>query len=221
MLLCVAILHCLHPNQNSTMPKKEEASYLIEELTTYKNEFKFWRPFPQKVKPIIRQVIEPKQKPPPPAVQIDTQTHAPYNPSIYVPFDIYIEPRPIIDDDPRTGFEIKKLPDLTCPKKKNPSKTIMSPTVCVDDIEDVNDRKFVLDYTYTKTDTLYYRDIALFVPKPPNPPNTVVINDKIKVICKVDQRQRKRREDEECCCLENVPVEGTKDEMESKERTEK
>lgn len=199
------------------MPKKEEASYLIEELTTYKNEFKFWRPFPPKVKPIIRPVIEPKQKPPPPAVQIDSQTHAPYNPSVYVPFDIYIVPRPIIDEDPHSGFETKELPVRTCPKKKTKSKLIMSPAVCVEDIED-DDRKFILNYTYRKTDTLHFKDVALPVPKPPNPPNTVVINDKVKFVCKVDQRQRKQREVGKCCCHEKAAPEEMKDKVDLQEQ---
>ena len=181
------------------MPKKEEKFRLIEELTSYKNDYQFWRIQHEDSEPekLVKRTTERREKPLPQPVQIDHQTHSPYNPNVYVPFDLYIEPRPIIDLDPREKFEIKRIPTVDGSDKRKELKMSVSPGICLDDIEDEKVRKTVLNYIYKSTND-DYKFGALPVTKPPNPTNTVIISDNVKYVQK--KFKFEEEQDESCCC---------------------
>ena len=146
---------------------------LIEELTTYKNDFQVW--------PLINAIPEePKRKemvvkPPPPFVHMDIQSHAPYRPGARIPFDLYIERKPIVRRDPRECIVTLEKPNSGLKSGKLiKMSTVLPPNLKLNEIDSDEDLKTIIKYTYSRASKIYLDEAAMKISKKPKPPNRVV-----------------------------------------------
>lgn len=145
---------------------------LIEELTTHKNDFKFWPLYQTVVRKDFRSREEEPKKPSPPYVSSDPQTFAPYSPSIKVPFDLYLAPKPILGVDPRECIDSKKQ-SRSKNTIMNHITTNISPAIPLDEVMSQQDLDTILTYTYSQLDKKILEEAALNTSQKPKPPNRV------------------------------------------------
>ncbi|KAK6639140.1 hypothetical protein RUM43_007410 [Polyplax serrata] len=154
------------------MSRKQKLN-LIGELTTHKCDYQVWPLDPGQPKPDVRPREDIATKPPPPFVQIDSQSHAPYRPSAHVPFDLYVERKPIVRTDPRECFKLRKKLKNQAPTETGNSP-ILSPALPIDKIENEKDMQTVVKYTYTGMHKILMEEAAMKNSKIPNPGNRVI-----------------------------------------------
>lgn len=155
------------------MGKKQKVS-LLEEETTYKCDYQIWPLDRTQAKFDDRRREEPAPKPPPPYIPIDPQSHASYRPSAHVPFDLYVECKPIVQTDPRECFSLVTKPEYGSSIYSHGLNTILPPALPVSEIHNEDDLRRLLKYTYTGAHKVCMEEAAMKPSIKPNPPNRVI-----------------------------------------------
>ncbi|XP_050307538.1 uncharacterized protein LOC126744223 [Anthonomus grandis grandis] len=123
----------------------------FEEKTTYQNDFKKYcdRKKENLKNPRIR--AEQPIKPPPKRHYTDNETFTTWKDDVYIPFDLLLFPKPIVQTDPRKPFEkLAPLPEVDkLEAQKTRPRIYMTPACSLDDVPDPEMRRLLCQFVYT------------------------------------------------------------------------
>ncbi|CAH1179464.1 unnamed protein product [Phaedon cochleariae] len=119
--------------------------------TTYQHDYKKYCGYKKVSYNYERQRVEPPQPLPKAHVIEDHETFAKWQKDVHIPFDLLLQPKPILQTDPRNHFEVlEPLPTRGRDEAiKTRPRVYMTPAVSIDDVPDPNMRKLLCDFTYT------------------------------------------------------------------------
>ncbi|KAF7274233.1 hypothetical protein GWI33_013094 [Rhynchophorus ferrugineus] len=123
----------------------------FKEKTTYLNDYKNYSDLNQTHKSTVTGREVKHVKLPPKKVFEDHETFSKWKEGVHIPFDLLLEPKPILQMDPRKPFE--KLAPLPEDDKNAAIKTrpriYMTPACSIDDIPDPDMRDLLCQFMYT------------------------------------------------------------------------
>ncbi|KAL1491348.1 hypothetical protein ABEB36_011957 [Hypothenemus hampei] len=125
---------------------------VFNEKTTYLNDYKQYCDVQQETVRTQHIREEPKVPSPPERRRIeDHETFCKWKDDVYIPFNLLIDPKPIIQTDPRNPFKkLDSLPDdAKIEAQKKRPRIYLAPACSIDDVPDVEMRKLLCDYMYT------------------------------------------------------------------------
>ncbi|XP_074035118.1 uncharacterized protein [Leptinotarsa decemlineata] len=126
-------------------------SDIFKASTTYQNDYKKYCGVTREFPTYERQREEVRTPPPKPKRGEDHETFAQWREGIHIPFDLLLNPKPIIQTDPRKPF--KKLEPIarqgTDEAIKTRPRVYMTPAVSMDDVPEAEMRNLLCQHVYT------------------------------------------------------------------------